>query len=73
MASMANPPVIDIRRATVYRGATRVFANVSLSIQVGEHVAILGPNGAGKSTLLKVLSGEVHPMPLDDSYLRVFG
>lgn len=70
---MANPPIIDIRRATVYRGDTRVFANFSLSIQEGEHVAILGPNGAGKSTLLKVLSGEVHPMALDDSYLRVFG
>jgi iron complex transport system ATP-binding protein len=70
---MVRPPIIDIQRATVYRGDTRVFTDFSLSIQEGEHVAVLGPNGAGKSTFLKLLSGEVHPMALDYSHLRVFG
>ena len=70
---MAKPPIIDIQRATVYRGDTPVFTDFSLSIQEGEHVAILGPNGAGKSTLLKILAGEVHPMALDHSKVRLFG
>ena len=70
---MALPPIIDIQRATVYRGDTRVFTNFSLSLQEGEHVAILGPNGAGKSTFLKLLSGEVHPMTLDHTRVRLFG
>lgn len=35
--------------------------DVSLSLGVGETVAILGPNGAGKSTLLSVIAGLVRP------------
>lgn len=70
---MARPHIIDIQRATVYRGNNRVFTDFSLSLQEGEHVAILGPNGAGKSTFLKLLSGEVHPLALDHSHVRLFG
>lgn len=66
-------PFFDIQRATVYRGGTRVFSDFSLSLKEGEHVAILGPNGAGKSTFLKLLSGEVHPMALDHSRVRLLG
>ncbi|MEP7151054.1 MAG: ATP-binding cassette domain-containing protein, partial [Nitrospira sp.] len=70
---MARLPIIDIQYATVYRGDTRVFSDFSLTLQEGEHVAILGPNGAGKSTFLKLLSGEVHPMALDHTRVRLFG
>ncbi len=66
-------PILDIHRATVYRGDTCVFTDFSLSLQEGEHVAILGPNGAGKSTFLKLLAGEVHPLPNDDTHIRLFG
>ena len=69
----AGSPLIEIERATVYRGDTCVFNDFSLSIQVGEHVAILGPNGAGKSTFLKLLAGEVHPVPNDATRIRIFG
>ena len=68
-----SPPILDIQHATVYRGDTRVFSDFSLSLQEGDHVAILGPNGAGKSTLLKLLAGEVHPFPYDETHIRVFG
>jgi len=69
----AGSPLIEIERATVYRGDTCVFTDFSLSLQEGEHVAILGPNGAGKSTFLKLLAGEVHPVPNDETHIRLFG
>lgn len=66
-------PILDIHHATVYRGGTCVFSDFSFTLREGEHAAILGPNGAGKSTLLKLLSGEVHPMPLDETRMVLFG
>lgn len=68
-----SSPILDIQHATVYRGDTSVFSDFSLSLHEGEHVAILGPNGAGKSTLLKLLAGEVHPFPNDETHIRLFG
>lgn len=65
--------VIDIRHATVYRGDTKVFADLSLEIARGCQTAILGPNGAGKSTLLKLLSGELHPVCRNGAPIRLFG
>ena len=66
-------PILDIQHATVYRGDTCVFADFSFALHEGEHAAIVGPNGAGKSTLLKLLAGEVHPVPLDETSIRLFG
>ena len=70
---MKRSPMIEIERATVYRGDTCVFTDFSLSLQEGEHVAILGPNGAGKSTFLRLLAGEVHPVPSDKTHIQLFG
>jgi iron complex transport system ATP-binding protein len=66
-------PILEIQHATVYRGETRVFSDFSFALQEGEHAAIVGPNGAGKSTLLKLLAGGVHPLPLDETHIRIFG
>jgi len=38
-----------------------IFADLSLTIEVGERIAIIGPSGIGKSTLLKCLMGELQP------------
>lgn len=75
---MPPPPsqarsVLDIEHATVYRGDTCVFSDFSFTLLEGEHAAILGPNGAGKSTLLKLIAGGVHPVPLDETRIRLFG
>lgn len=66
-------PILDIEHATVYRGDTCVFSDLSFALRAGEHAAILGPNGAGKSTLLKLLSGEVHAMSRDEMRMALFG
>ena len=42
-------------------GAVRVLDDVSLSVGVGETVALLGTNGNGKSTLMKSIMGMVRP------------
>ncbi|MCP9465254.1 MAG: ribonuclease HI [Nitrospira sp.] len=72
-ASPTFRPILDIRHARVYRGDTLVFSNLSFTLREGEHAVVLGPNGSGKSTLLKLLAGEVHPMPLAETSIRLFG
>ena len=72
-SSSHEGPILDIRHATVYRGETCVFEDLSFLLEEDQHTAILGPNGAGKSTILKLLAGEVHPVPKDDTSLRLFG
>ncbi len=66
---------IDLRSDLELRGSVRlesisfkyseesenILDNISLSIEVGESVAITGASGCGKSTLLKVMMGLLRP------------
>lgn len=70
---MDEPPLIDIHNATIWRGSTRVFAGLTLSIAQHERVAILGPNGSGKTTLLKTINREIYPATAADSWIRILG
>ncbi len=67
------PKILEIQHATIFRGDTCVFEDLSLEIAQGEQTAILGPNGAGKSTLLKLLSRELYWVPREGSAVRLFG
>lgn len=55
------------------RGERPVLHDLTLRIDVGEHVAILGPNGCGKSTLVKTLTRECYPLARPGSGVRLFG
>ena len=69
-------PVLELRNATLVRGRTRVFENLSLSVAQGEHTAVLGPNGAGKSSLIRMLTLDDRPRSTDNGNippLRIFG
>lgn len=57
----------------VERGGRFALHRLSLSIEVGEHVAILGPNGSGKSTLIKTITRECYPLLRPETKLRILG
>lgn len=66
-------PLIEIQNATVWRGDTRVFKNLNLTIPQHQQVAILGPNGSGKTTLLKLVNRAIYPVVSADSSVRILG
>lgn len=57
----APEPVLALRRVTVRFGATTALADVSLTVQPGERIALVGDSGCGKTTLLSVVSGYRRP------------
>ncbi|SHJ24493.1 phosphonate transport system ATP-binding protein [Rubritalea squalenifaciens DSM 18772] len=50
--------MIKIVDAYLNFGSTHALANVNLTIDAGEQIALIGPSGSGKSSLLKVLATE---------------
>lgn len=72
--SNSLPALIEYQNVTVSQNNRVVLDGITLSINLGEHVAILGPNGAGKSFLIKIITRECYPHSgIPDSYLRIFG
>ena len=54
---MSAAPAVVCHGVGVERGGTPVVADVHLSIESGDWVAIVGPNGAGKTSLLHAIAG----------------
>ncbi|KAJ2884773.1 hypothetical protein FB639_001898 [Coemansia asiatica] len=42
-------------------GSLTVLNNVTMSIMMGDHIALLGLNGSGKSTLVNIIKGNLKP------------
>lgn len=66
-SAVARPaePLLAVRLSRVavrHDGAgVPALAELSLSLRLGEVVAVVGPSGAGKSTLLSLIAGEIAP------------
>ncbi|MBQ1075372.1 ABC transporter ATP-binding protein [Micromonospora sp. C31] len=59
----SGPPAVALRGLTFRYGphARPVLADLTLTVAVGDHVAVVGPSGAGKSTLAALVAGLVPP------------
>jgi len=67
---------LELEMVNVWRGdeaEVAALADVTLSLKIGESVAVMGPNGSGKSTLLKLLTGALRPEVRAGSFCRLFG
>ena len=69
----ASMKLIKIENATAWRGSTKVFDGLSLSIPSDRSTAVLGPNGAGKSTLLRIITRRIYPNPTPDCVVEILG
>jgi branched-chain amino acid transport system ATP-binding protein len=56
---MALLEMTDVRASY---GRIRALAGVTLTVELGEIVAIVGPNGAGKSSTLNAVTGVLRPL-----------
>jgi branched-chain amino acid transport system ATP-binding protein len=54
-------PVLELRSVSASYGPFRALFDVSLTVGVGEAVALVGSNGTGKTTVARVASGLVVP------------
>jgi NitT/TauT family transport system ATP-binding protein len=61
---------LRVRYADAPAGAPPALADVSLSVERGEFVAVVGPSGSGKTTLLRCLAGL---QPVSDGSVRLHG
>jgi branched-chain amino acid transport system ATP-binding protein len=54
--------LLEVKNLNAGYGFLQILRDVSLSVDLGEYVALVGPNGAGKSTTLKTIAGLLRPM-----------
>jgi len=73
MAKNQGTPLLQMKNVSVMRGDNLALDQVSLRIDVGEHVCILGPNGCGKSTLIRTITRENYPLAREGTSMSILG
>jgi len=74
MASRTSQhPLLSLHQVTVMRGEHAALQDVTLRVDVAEHLCILGPNGCGKSTLIKTITRECYPLANEGSSISILG
>jgi heme exporter protein A len=58
---VATLAAVELRSLTRRYGERLALADVTLSLEAGQTLAVLGPNGAGKTTLLRLLATLLRP------------
>ena len=58
---MARTPLLQLSRIALTFGGAPLFADLDLTVQPGDRIALVGRNGSGKSTLMRVMAGVVEP------------
>ncbi len=53
--------MLSVRNLIVTRGSRITLDDISLSLPVGETLAVVGESGAGKSTLISAILGQIRP------------
>ena len=61
--------MIEIQDVTQKFGSKIALDNISLSLKLGEIVALIGENGAGKSTLMRIICGYIKST---SGYIKIF-
>ena len=54
-------PAVRVRDLGFAVGGAVILADIDLTVERGELLAVIGPNGAGKSTLVNMISGVARP------------
>lgn len=65
--------IIELQNICVSYDEYDALKNISFNICKNEHTLIFGANGCGKSTLIKLLSNDIYPRILPNSYKKLFG
>jgi len=55
------PPILNLDNIHLTFGGTPLLSGASLTVSLGDRIALVGRNGSGKSTLLKIAAGLVEP------------
>jgi len=63
--------LLEINRITVKYGEICVLEKISLNLLGNQISSVLGANGAGKSTLLKTISGLLHPIEGEITFMNI--
>jgi len=66
-------PLLALNHVTVMRGEFAALQDITLRVEVGEHLCVLGPNGCGKSTLIRTITRECYPLVNEGSSISILG